>query len=162
MTERKPDDVSWESWIERQIQDGLRAGAFDDLDGMGRPIRDLDTVHDDLWWVKKKLRDEDVNFLPPTIAIRAERAKAIETAMRSATEAEVRAHVEDVNARIRYVNSHATAGPPSTVVTIDPEVIVSRWRAASPAPEPDLPEAPPPPMPPTPARRWRLRRRRRP
>lgn len=145
MTERKPDNVSWESWIERQIQDGQRDGAFEHLRGHGRPIDSLGTVHDDLWWVKSKLRDEDVNFLPPTIAIRADRADAIDAAMDAATEADVRTIIGEINARIRYVNSHATAGPPSTVVVIDTDVIVARWREAQPVdPESELDTEPRP------------------
>lgn len=132
MTERKPDDVSWESWIERQIQDGQRNGAFDQLPGHGRPIDGIGIIHDDLWWAKAKLRDEDIEILPPTIAIRAERAEAIESAMRAVSDAQVRAIVDGVNARIRYVNSYATSGPPSTTVTIDVEELLVRWRAASP------------------------------
>ena len=130
MTERKPDNVSWESWVERQIQDGQRAGAFDALPGHGRPLDGLDTAHDELWWVKAKLRDEQINALPPTIAIRAERADAIEAAMRADTEADARSLLDRVNERIRYINSHATAGPPSTVVTVDVEVMIERWHDA--------------------------------
>ncbi len=133
MTERKPDNISWESWIERQIRDGQRDGAFERLEGHGRPIDSLGTVHDDMWWVKSKLRDENVNFLPPTIAIRAERVDAINTAMAARTEDDVRRIIEEVNQRIRYVNSHATAGPPSSVVTIDPEVVVARCKIIQPA-----------------------------
>ncbi len=138
MTERKPDHLSWQSWIERQIRDAQRGGAFDDLDGQGRPIEGLDTVHDDLWWVKAKLRDEDINYLPPTIAIRAERANAIDAALRSVTETEARFLIDEVNTRIRYVNSHATSGPPSTVVTIDLNAFIDRWQAERP-PEPPTP-----------------------
>ncbi len=132
MTERKPTGLSWQSWIERQIHEAQQGGAFDDLDGHGRPIDGLGTVHDEMWWVKAKLRDEDINYLPPTIAIRAEREDAIITALNASTEAEVRAVLDQVNERIRYVNSHATAGPPSSIGTFDPELIVGRWVAIPP------------------------------
>ncbi|MFN3257808.1 MAG: DUF1992 domain-containing protein [Ilumatobacter sp.] len=129
MTERKPDNVSWESWVERQIQDGQRAGAFDALPGHGRPLDGLDSARDELWWVKAKLRDEQISALPPTIAIRAERADAIDAALRAGTDAEARQLLDAVNERIRYLNSHATAGPPSTVVTVDVDVIIERRHA---------------------------------
>lgn len=140
MTERKPDNVSWESWIERQIQDGQRDGAFDQLPGRGRPIAGIGTVHDDMWWAKAKLRDEDIDYLPPTIAIRAERFAAIEAATRAPNEARARAILAEVNSRIRYVNTYATSGPPSTTMTIDVEDLLERRRALSP---PELPATTP-------------------
>ena len=136
MTERKPDGLSWQSWIERQIREGQQGGIFDDLDGQGRPIDGLETIHDEFWWVKAKLRDEDINYLPPTIAVRAERADAIDAAMCAETEDEARILIEEVNDRIRYINSHATSGPPSSVVIIDLEMIIDRWRDLHPLHEP--------------------------
>ena len=60
MTERKPPGVSWETWIDRQVREGMERGDFDDLPGHGRPLRDLDQPRDELWWVKDKLRREGV------------------------------------------------------------------------------------------------------
>ena len=139
MTERKPPNLSWQSWIERQIHDAQQDGAFDDLHGHGRPIDGLDNVHDEMWWVKAKLRAEDIDYLPPTIAIRAERAAAVDAAMSAATEVEVRRLVDEVNVRIRYVNSHATSGPPSTVAAIDLDAFIERWRTAQSHDEPPEP-----------------------
>jgi len=132
MTERKPSNLSWESWIDRQIQEGQKTGAFDDLHGSGRPIAGIGPVHDDMWWIKAKLRDEDIEYLPPTIAIRAERDAARIAAMAATTEAQARLLIEDVNQQIRYVNSRAAAGPPSSVMTIDVEHFVERWTVAHP------------------------------
>jgi hypothetical protein len=142
MTERKPSGVRWQSWTEHLIAEGQRAGAFDELDGTGRPIDDIGVVHDEMWWVKAKLRDEEINELPPTLAIRAERDAAVDQARAAATEMDVRTILDDINRRIRYVNSYATDGPPSSVMTIDVEEFVSRWSGTRPqcpvpAPEPD-------------------------
>jgi hypothetical protein len=49
---------------------------------------------------------------------------------RATREADVRELVEAINTRIRRVNATATAGPPSTVVPLDVEAVVERWRAA--------------------------------
>ena len=38
MTERKPPGVSWETWIDRQIREGMERGDFDHLPGHGQPI----------------------------------------------------------------------------------------------------------------------------
>ncbi len=136
MTERKPTGLSWESWTEKQIEEGRRAGLFDDLDGQGKPIEGLDGARDDEWWIKAKLRREQVDYLPPTIAIRGERDAAVAAALAAADEREARRLVEQINDRIRYVNSHTFAGPPSTVWVVDVDSILERWRAEHPsAPE---------------------------
>lgn len=135
MTERKPPRLSWESWTEKQIEDGRRAGLFDGLDGQGKPIPGLDGNRDEDWWVKAKLRREEIDYLPPTIAIRGERDAAVAAALDAGDESEVRRLIEQLNDRIRYVNSHTVAGPPSTVWVVDVEPILERWRSAHP-PEP--------------------------
>ena len=133
MTELKPPGVSWESWAERQIAEGRRAGLFDGLDGEGRPIDGLEGPHDEEWWVKAKLRRENIDHLPPTIAIRGERDAAVASALAAADEGAARRIVEQINDRIRYVNSHTVSGPPSTVWVVDIDSILERWRAAHPA-----------------------------
>jgi hypothetical protein len=134
MTERKPAGVTWGSWTERQIEEGRRAGLFDGLDGEGRPIDGLDGPHDEEWWVKAKLRREKVDWLPPTIAIRRERDAAIAAALVAADEGEVRRILEEINERIRYVNSHTVSGPPSTVWVVDVDTVLERWVTTRPAP----------------------------
>jgi hypothetical protein len=130
MTERKPRGVTWETWIDRQIREGMEEGSFDDLPGTGRPLPGLDQPRDELWWVRDKLRREQLSHLPPTLAVHKEREDTLAEVGRAATEAEVRALVDGINARIRRVNSTATAGPPSTVVLLDVEQVLDRWRAA--------------------------------
>lgn len=128
VTQRKPPGASWQSWIERQIDEGREDGAFDDLEGHGRPIVDLDRPHDDLWWVKAKLRDEDVTVTPPAIAIRLDRDAVLDAAMHASTADEIRSAVESLNERIREVNRRGTWGPPTNVAPLDAERIVERWR----------------------------------
>src|SRR4029450_12410344 len=45
--------------------------------GAGKPIPDLDKPHDELWWIKRKLRDEELASLPPTIALRKHAEEAM-------------------------------------------------------------------------------------
>jgi hypothetical protein len=130
MTGRKPPGVTWETWIDRQIRQGMENGDFDDLPGHGRPLPDLDQTHDELWWVRKKLQREKVSFLPPTLAVRKELDDTLEAVAAAGTEAEVRDLVAGINARIRQVNATATTGPPSSVGPLDVERVVERWRAA--------------------------------
>jgi hypothetical protein len=126
---RKPPGVSWETWVERQIREGIERGEFDDLPGKGKPIADVGVTHDELWWVRKKLQREKVSYLPPTLAIRKERDDALERIAAATREVEVHRIVEEINVRIRYVNSHATGGPPSTVMPLDLDDVLDRWRA---------------------------------
>jgi hypothetical protein len=137
MTEHKPPGLSWESWAERQIEEGRRAGLFDGLDGEGKPIEGLDGPHDEEWWVKAKLRREEIDYLPPTIAIRGERDAAVAAALDASDEAEARRLIEEINERIRYVNSHTVSGPPSTVWVVDVESILERRRLRRPNEPPD-------------------------
>jgi len=131
VSERKPPGVSWETWIDRQVRAGMERGEFDDLAGHGQPIPDVDRPHDELWWVKQKLAREGVSFLPPTLALRKEVDDVREAIRAAASEAEVRRLVDEVNAKIRRVNSQATSGPPSTLVPLPVEQMVDEWRAAS-------------------------------
>ena len=128
MTERKPPGVSWESWIDRQIREGMERGDFDGLPGAGKPIADLHQPRDELWWVKEKLRREDVSWLPPTLQIRKDVEDARARMAAAASEAEVRRIAADINERIVKVNSQVTHGPPSTVMRLDVEEEVRRWR----------------------------------
>lgn len=129
MSERKPAGATWESWIDRQIECGRAEGLFDDLPGAGKPLPGLDRPHDELWWVREKLRREQIEHLPESLRVRKE-VDAARLAMAEArSEAEVRTTVDRINQRIRWVNSHGVEGPPSTVVPFDVDEVVDRWRA---------------------------------
>lgn len=129
MTERKPPGVSWQHWTDHQIRDAEARGLFDDLPGKGKPISDLDRPHDELWWVKKKLKEEKVSFLPPALAIRRE-VEITRAAVAAATEEDaVRRLLGNLNDRIREVNRTTISGPPTTVMPLDVEEEVQKWRA---------------------------------
>ena len=130
VTERKPFGVSWETWIDRQIREGMERGEFDGLPGHGKPIQDVDRPHDELWWVRDKLRREGVSYLPPTLALRKDVEDARAAIDEATTEAEVRQIVDEINERIRSVNRLATAGPPSNLMPLDVDRTLDDWRAA--------------------------------
>lgn len=129
MAERKPPGASWRSWVDRQIHDAERKGAFTNLAGSGKPLPDLDDPYDELWWVKKKLRDEGVSLLPPSLAIRRELELTREAIAGADDEQRVRDLVLRINERIRHVNRTSISGPPTTVMPLDVEEVVARWRA---------------------------------
>ncbi len=130
MTERKPPGMTWETWIDRQIREGMEQGSFDNLPGTGRPLPGLDRPRDEMWWVRDKLRREQLSYLPPTLAVRKELEDTLAEVGRATRESEVRELVEAINTRIRRVNATATAGPPSTVVPLDVDDVLTRWRSA--------------------------------
>jgi hypothetical protein len=133
VTRRKPFGLSWESWIERQIRDGMERGEFDDLALQGKPLPDIDQPRDELRWVKDKLRREGADLLPPTLVVRRELDQTRDRLRAATTEAEVRELVAAINERIRNVNRTATAGPPSTLVTLDLGEELERWRSRRPS-----------------------------
>jgi hypothetical protein len=128
MTERKPPGVSFETWVERQIREATERGEFDNLPGAGKPIADLDKPHDELWWVKEKLRRENLSYLPPTIALRKEAEDALLAASQAASEAQVRRIVADINRKILDGNRKAASGPPLNLMPFDVERVVRTWR----------------------------------
>ena len=128
MTERKPPGVSFETWVERQIREATERGEFDNLPGAGKPIADLDKPHDELWWVKQKLRRENLSYLPPTIALRKEAEDALLAASQAGSEAQVRRIVADINRKILEGNRKAASGPPLNLMPFDVERVVRTWR----------------------------------
>jgi Domain of unknown function (DUF1992) len=128
MTERKPSGVPFGTWVERKILEATERGEFDNLPGAGKPIADLDKPHDELWWIRQKLRREDFAYLPPTIALRKEAEEALEAAARAGSEAEVRRIVADINRKIAEGNRKAASGPPLNLAPFDVERVVRTWR----------------------------------
>jgi hypothetical protein len=128
MTERKPPGVPFETWVERQIREAAERGEFDNLPGAGKPIADLDKPHDELWWVKDKLRRENLSYLPPTIALRKEAEDALAAASQAGSEDEVRRIMADINRKILEGNRKAASGPPLNLTRFDVDRVVRTWR----------------------------------
>jgi Domain of unknown function (DUF1992) len=128
MTERKPPGIGFQTWVERQIREATERGAFDNLPGAGKPIADLDKPHDELWWLKQKLRREELTWLPATIALRKEAEDALRAASRAGSEEQVRRIVADINRKISDGNRKAASGPPLNLMPFDVERVVRTWR----------------------------------
>ena len=128
MAERKPAGVPWESWIDRQIREAQERGDFDNLPGAGKPIPDLDQPRDELWWVRKKLKEEKLSYLPPSLQVRKDVEEARERITRARSEQEVRRIVVDINAEIRAVNRATLEGPAPSIALLDEERVVAQWR----------------------------------
>ena len=157
MTERKPREISFASWIDQQIAEAADRGAFDNLPGAGKPIPRRGGIDA---WLQDYLRREGVSadeLLPAPLRLRKEAERLAETVGDLNSEDEVREVVRDLNRRIVEWRRIPT-GPPVYLRLVDEAAMVARWRdarhrpsapppAARPHPDPD-------PDPPSPRRRW--------
>jgi Domain of unknown function (DUF1992) len=153
MTDRKPAEMTFTSWIDKQIAEATERGAFDNLPGAGKPIPhhgDEDAAHS---WLREYLRKEGVSaeaLLPPPLRLRKAIDRLAQAVPAMTSERDVRGAVADLNQEIREWR-RIPLGPPVFVPLVDEEAMVSRWRAARPAPvtpsraEPELPAQAAPP-----------------
>jgi hypothetical protein len=157
VTERKPPGLRHEDWIERQLRDARERGAFDNLPGFGKPLKNLDRpLTAESWaadWIEREGGDLR-GLLPPMLALRRERAGILTELAAIPYEAAVRDTVEDFNHRLLDQYRRPMDGPLIPVGLLDLDEVLAAWRAARPAPPP-----PPPPAPERPVRWWQWRRR---
>ena len=115
---------------ERKIEEAMRAGKFDNLEGAGKPL-DLEPMSADenarmMWWAMRLLKRNDV--VPDEVRYR----KAIETLRQrlpaAASEGSVRAIVVEINTLIGRLNTMGTNVIPSDLTPLDVEDEVIRWR----------------------------------
>ncbi|AKE92022.1 MULTISPECIES: DUF1992 domain-containing protein [Rhodococcus] len=129
MTERKRPDITFESWIERQIRVAQERGDFDNLRGAGKPIPHRSD--DELWWVKDYLRREGLSteaLLPPPLQLRKEIERLRSTVLDVPSEPAVRQIVRELNRRIVDC-LRAPSGPLVPIHRVDPEEVVRQWAA---------------------------------
>jgi hypothetical protein len=120
---------AWDALVEQKIRQAQAEGQFDNLPGMGKPLEGLDDPSDELWWIRKKLRRENLSALPPALAIRLEVHQAIQRIQGLGDEAAVRAEIAELNEKIRKANRAATWGPPSSTPMLDVAEVVAWWNA---------------------------------
>ncbi|EME99111.1 DUF1992 domain-containing protein [Streptomyces mobaraensis NBRC 13819 = DSM 40847] len=128
MTERKPPGVDFETWADRQIREAAARGEFSDLPGFGKPLPGLDRPYDDMWWVKEKMRRENLSFLPPSLVLRKEAEDAHAAALGARSEREVRNVLAAINEKIAAALRRPPEGPPLNLTLFDVEDVVRVWR----------------------------------
>ena len=119
MTERKTPGRSWESWLDDQIRRAREDGAFDNLEGAGKPLTDLDQGYDPDWWVKKLVQREKVSMLPPSLELLRKVEAEVERIWKLSDEAEVRERIRALNVEIARANARAAEGPPTRLAPLD-------------------------------------------
>src|ERR1700722_11184816 len=104
MTDRKPQGMSFPSWIDQQIADAERRGVFDDLPGKGKPLK-LKPGGGGYGraWVRDYARLERVQpdeFLPTPLRLRREIEQLTEVVAEFRSEEEIREVASDINRRV--------------------------------------------------------------
>jgi hypothetical protein len=135
MTERKPPDVSFSSWVDQQIAEAAARGAFDNLPGAGQPLPVRDDSDDGQSWLREYVRREGVpveDMLPTPLKLRREVERLPERVQALHREQDVRDAVTELNQRIMEWR-RIPLGPPIFVRLADEELIVSTWLAGRPA-----------------------------
>lgn len=128
MTERKPQGVSFETWIDKQIREAEERGAFDNLPGAGKPLASLREPDDELWWVNQLMKRENLVHLPPSLQLRKDAETIIASVPNQRSETDVRRAVEGLNKRILAATRTPISGPPHRLVPFDLDAQLIRWR----------------------------------
>ena len=133
MTERKPPGTSWETWIDEQIRVAREQGAFDNLPGAGRPLKNLGHEEDLVWWVKQLIQREQLSILPPSLELLRKVEKELAALDKLHDEATVRRRLTALNVEIAKINATVTDGPPTSLSPLNVDKVVERWRRTRPA-----------------------------
>lgn len=121
------------SWVDQQIEQAQRQGAFDNLSGAGRPLRDVDVQSEPDWWVKSLVEREQLDLgaaMPGVMQLRREKAGFPGSLADLTDEAAVRARLEDFNERVLADRRRPVAGTssPPVVGRVDVDELVEAWR----------------------------------
>jgi hypothetical protein len=134
MTQRKPLETSWETWIEAQIRVAMEDGAFDNLPGAGKPLPNFGQEYDPLWWQKQLVQREQITMLPPALELLRKVKEELAAIEKLHDEATVRRRIAALNVEIAKVNATVVDGPPTRLGTLDADQVVAQWRQTSSAP----------------------------
>src|SRR6201996_4067671 len=106
MTERKPPQMKFNTWIDQQVAEAERRGVFDDLPGSGKPLKLKPGAADGDYgqaWMRDYAQREGVSaeeMLPTPLRLRREIERLAESAGEFRSEAEGREAAADLNPRI--------------------------------------------------------------
>ncbi|MBD8537462.1 MULTISPECIES: DUF1992 domain-containing protein [unclassified Frigoribacterium] len=143
------------AWARTAIDLAIARGEFDDLPLAGKPLPGLaaGTVDPD-WWLRGLIEREGLTGLaPPALSLRAESTGLHAELDRLRSEAAVRSHLDDFNARIVEARRQLSGGPPVVTPTRDVDGEVLLWHERRQARRAAEAAAVPPPPP-----SWRERR----
>lgn len=116
-----------QTWVDLQVDQAIARGDFDDLPGRGKPIEGLGERHDPDWWLKRLVERERIAVLPASLQLRKDDAELDDHLDALATSGEVRAAVEEFNARVIRARYGLPEGPPLITMPRDVETTVTAW-----------------------------------
>jgi len=120
----------YESAADQAIRQAQERGEFDNLPGAGKPLPGAGQHLPEDWWVRDMVARENISgVLPPGLALKREvQDLPAKLDAKATTEAEVRAAVEELNARILKALRGPVEGPPVTVMPLKVDVVVEAWK----------------------------------
>ncbi|NGY60040.1 DUF1992 domain-containing protein [Lentzea sp. NEAU-D13] len=132
MTQRKPPGMGFESWIDKQIREAQERGEFDDLPSAGKPLPGAGEPLEEDWWIKRKVREEEGTAgLPPSLVLRRQAETAKARALAAPADAEARAIIEEMNAKILDALRKPLSGPPLNLMPFDVEQLLRERKGTS-------------------------------
>ena len=113
---------AFEEISDRRIRAGREAGLFDNLEGTGKPIKDIERIRPPGWWAmrvaeaeRSKMRSDD---------LRADLAAAMPALWRAESADEAATFIADLNERIDTYNAHTTWEP---IERLDSAELLQTW-----------------------------------
>jgi hypothetical protein len=129
VTERKPPAQSWQGFIEQAIERARKEGQFENVEGMGKPLAGLDEPYDENWWIKSKLRRENLSATPEPLTILL-RIKALreELPLRR-SESDAKECIRALNREIGLLNAAPAAPGVRPIAPLDEEDALREWKS---------------------------------
>lgn len=128
MSERKPIQQSFNSWVDELVAKAQREGAFDNLPGAGKPLKDLDKPYEEDWWLREFLEREQLSVTPEPIDLRRRIAALREEAAGCRDERDARSRLVAMNALVARLNAIPQPDAAAPVAPVDVEEEVRAWR----------------------------------
>jgi len=117
-----------ESYADRCIRLAMERGEFDNLPGTGEPLKVLEEEYDELWWVRRLVKREDLNALPQGLAFKKEVVAELYRIGNLDQEAEVARALEVLNGKIFTYNATGEHAPCVDLMPEDVERFMKTWR----------------------------------
>lgn len=128
MTQRKPEGVTFGSFVEQQLAQAAESGAFTNLPGEGKPLP-LAPYEPD-WWLRAWVEREGVSLASPVLELRREVERFLDRLDVLTTTAEVHDVTAALNRRILDVTAQLRPGDPSPPPQLAVAGVLARWKAA--------------------------------
>lgn len=128
MSERKPIQQNWNSWIDEQVSKAQKEGAFENLPGAGKPLKNLDSPYDEDWWLREFLEREQISVTPEPLELRARVEQLREEAAKLLDEREARRRFIAMNAVIARLNAIPQPDAVAPVAPVDVDEEIRGWR----------------------------------